>query len=48
LPINVVERERESEILIGMIKFEKEGLDDVSQLIRTLERKGKREDFVGF
>ncbi len=39
---------RESEILIGMRKFKREGLDDVSQLIRTLEREGKKEYSIGF
>jgi hypothetical protein len=35
--------QKKSEILKGMRKFEKEGLDGLSQLINTLERQSKRE-----
>jgi hypothetical protein len=36
-------KENEREILTCMRKFEREGLDGVSQLVRSLEKKNERE-----
>jgi hypothetical protein len=41
--INVAKRVREKEILTGMIECEREGLDSVSKLIKSLEKKSERE-----